>query len=192
MRRGVRRINSGSSRCGHCCRTNTPAPTSANRRFGRRYRPKAWYGNSVAAHYFVTVGKPGRHERPVPRRRPNQDRRLPLKRSAPSRTRTDTGRILSLFWSAFAESSCVGGVGNLLISALVTLANGSCCWLHCGRSADGRLTERFAQLRTGLGSITAAGAPQARHLNEIPPRLGVPQQKTARSDETGVKSSRNR
>ena len=46
-------------------------------------------------------------------------------------------RIYSPLLSAFADSSCVGGAENMLVRALVLLADESCCQYCCGRSADG-------------------------------------------------------
>jgi hypothetical protein len=67
------------------------------------------------------------HKRPSRDRRRGQPASQQAFYRAPSRTRTDTGRILSPPFLAFAPSSCVGSVENMLVSGLAVLVHHSCC-----------------------------------------------------------------
>jgi len=72
-------------------------------------------------------------------RKPTQPPQTALhqrQKRAPSRTRTDTARILSLSYLAFVHSSCVGCSRKRQVSTLAALANNDRCRNYCGRFAD--------------------------------------------------------
>ena len=83
------------------------------------------------------------------------------KHRTPSRTRTDTGRILSSFYSAFVPSSCVDRTTKGLVTALDVVVGSSCRKFCCGLAADW-LRTKVGLIHQALASLHHTGPRAAR------------------------------